>query len=196
MKERDIRRGNHLGMELKQIKYLEDSVWGNEMGNWKWSEPLEHYQELLEKFPNEVITVSRNEKLNLVEGSQDRIVGLAIIAPLNESKFASVEEMIQKERDLDSFNYWTEDKTDLFNFYIVMVDKTYRNTTVIKELMSKVGKYFYGHLKESRVYATGVTEDGHKLLSKYGCVIAEKEENRKVYKLDVNKLVKGYYEAV
>ncbi len=189
MKERDIRRGNYMGVELKQIKYLEDSVWGMEMGNWKWSEPLEHYQELFEKFPNEVITVSRNEKLSLVKRSQDRIVGLAIIAPLNENKFASVEEMIQKERDLDSFNYWTEDKTNLFNFYIVMIDKEYRNTDVIKELMSKVSKYFNGQPKDSQVYATGVTEDGHKLLSRYGCVIAEKEENRKVYKLSMNKLI-------
>lgn len=189
MLEKDIRRSNDVSNELKQIKYLEDKVWGEEMGKWNWLEPLEYYEELSDKYPKELITVSRKDVLGLSIDEDNRVVGLALISPLNEAKLSSEQDIINSERKLDSFDYWTMEDTNTYNLFVVIVDSAYRNTDVITELMAKVGNYFNSKSKETSIYASGVSNAGHKLLSKYGCVIAEKEENRKVYKLDIAKLI-------
>ncbi|MFV0605149.1 MAG: hypothetical protein ACK5NK_04830, partial [Niabella sp.] len=64
------------------------------------------------------------------------------------------------------------------------------------ELMTKVANYFNEKSNDVTIYASGVSDSGNKLLLRYGSVISEKEENRKVYKLEVNKLVKGTNETI
>ncbi|WOO89480.1 hypothetical protein R2F61_07250 [Mollicutes bacterium LVI A0078] len=189
MLEKDIRRSNEVSNKLKQIKYLEDKVWGEEMGKWNWLEPLDYYKELNTKFPKELITVSRKDMLGLSIAEDKRVVGLAIISPLDEEKLSSKEDVIQNERKLDSLDYWTTEDTNTYNLFVVIVDPIYRDTDVISELMTEVANYFSTISREASIYATGVSEAGHKLLSKYGRVIAEKEENRKVYKLSIDKLI-------
>lgn len=180
------RRQNSL-LTLKQIKYIEDTKWGAEHGKWNWIEPLSYYEELYEKYPDSFITVHTTE-INIHGEEIDRVIAVAIVSPMNKEFITSTQDFIEKEREFDNINYWTNDKTDLYNLFICIVDKNYANDKVESELLQGIKSYFSSR-PLAQLFSTAVIEEEELLLNKIGKVIATKEEQRKVYQIDLNKLV-------
>ncbi len=185
--DKNIRRRNDI-INIKQIKFLEDEIWGKEFGKWTWVEPLSFYEELNNNFPDSIITVSIKEK-NIHNELIDRVIGLAIIAPIDPTYVKNLQDFIDNERMLDSLEYWTTGETNIYELFHLLIDKEYRDSDCINDLLKGVEDYF-SNKDNYLLCATAVSSDGRKLLDKIGTKVAIKEEERGIYTISIDSIKK------
>lgn len=171
----------------KELKLLTDIIWGWDLAKLNWMLTEDEAEFIVQRYHDKIFPLY-HKKIAVTGECIDSLVGYGMLVPIN----MTVSELIEGERSCSHFETWDSDGK-LHYLSELGIHKDYRFSGLS---FMKILKMIILYCRENEIevfYTTAVSDESRAILSnkrieKAVKLLAEKEEGRKVYKIEVNKI--------